>query len=108
MQTIEQVQAAWDALDRQAKLEAWDAFTRSIDYGDQGYDPYYLVLWPMYQIGSSPFEDEDRLDALFEIELSIEANEYYDAQIRAMDPYDAAFWDRFDPATADQLLGCPA
>lgn len=44
MQTIEQVQAAWAALDRQAKLEAWDEFTRSIDYGDQGFDPYYLVL----------------------------------------------------------------
>lgn len=54
MQTIEQVQAAWASLTDQAKIEAWDEFTRSIDYGDQGYDPYYLVLWPMWEAGVDP------------------------------------------------------
>lgn len=112
MQTIEQAQAAWDALDRQGQIEAWDAFTRSIDYGDQGYDPYYLVLWPMYEAGSSPFADEDeaaeREYALAMIEADLARNEYFDAQILAMDPCENAFWDRFEPATADQLMGCPA
>lgn len=27
--------------------------------------------------------------------------------ILANDPSDNAFWDRFDPATADAILGCP-
>ena len=107
MQTIEQVQAAWAALDRQAQLEAWDGFTRSIDYGDQGHDPYYLVLWPMWEMGCSPFEDEEREDALAMIELDLERNEYFDHQMLAMDPCENAFWDRFDPATADALMGCP-
>jgi hypothetical protein len=107
MQSIDQVQAAWAALDRQAQLEAWDAFTRSIDYGDQGFDPFYLVLWPMWEMGSSPFEDEDREYALAEIEADLARNEYFDAQIEAMDPCENAFWDRFTPEAADALLGCP-
>ena len=55
MQTINQVQAAWDAMDRQGQLEAWDSFTRAIDYGEQGYHPYYLILWSLWVKGDEPF-----------------------------------------------------
>jgi hypothetical protein len=54
MQTIEQVQAAWAALDRQAQIEAWDAFTRAIDYGEAGWNEYFLVLMPMWEQGQEP------------------------------------------------------
>jgi hypothetical protein len=54
MHTIEHIQAAWKALPRSAKRKVWNAFTQSIDSGDQGYDPFYLVLWPMWQTGADP------------------------------------------------------
>ena len=107
MQTIEQVQAAWAALDRRAQIEAWDAFTRSIDYGDQGHDPFYLVLQPMWDAGTFPFEDEDIRDSIEELQHTSAADEWFDAMILANDPSDNAFWDRFDPATADAIMGCP-
>lgn len=75
MQTIEQVQAAWAALDRQAQIEAWDAFTRSIDYGDQGHDPFYLVLQPMWDAGTFPFEDEYIRDSIEELQHTSAADE---------------------------------
>ena len=58
MQTIDQVQAAWDAMDRQGQLEAWDSFTRAIDYGEQGYHPFYLILWSQWVKGDEPFPVE--------------------------------------------------
>ncbi len=59
MQTIDQVQAAWDAMDRQGQLEAWDSFTRAIDYGEQGYHPFYLILWSQWVKGDEPFMVDD-------------------------------------------------
>ena len=75
MQTIEQVQAAWAALDTQGQMEAWSEFTRDLDYGQAGWNPFYLILMPMWEQGKAPtfdlasaFNDEDFEDSELEMD----------------------------------------
>lgn len=105
MQTVQHVQTAWAALDRQSKIEAWADFTRSVDYGDQGYDPFYLVLWPLFEAGSSPFMDDDRSGAEAMIEAFIQKNEYFDAMIRAGGEDGSR--DGFSEDAAYSIIECP-
>ncbi len=87
MQTIEQIQAAWNAMDRQAQLESWDEFTRSIDYGDQGYHPFYSILFPMWARGEEP------IDTSFFVHLDDEEVEASEDDYAFMVPTDQGAFD---------------
>lgn len=54
MQTLEQLHAAWDALDARSQVEAWDEFTRDVDDGQAGWNRFYRILQPLYEVGEVP------------------------------------------------------
>ena len=110
--TAAEAQAAFKALSNDDQHAAWEKFSLDVDEGMAGWNPYYLYLNPLYWDGSSPFPEEDaaaeaayRSDAL---EMLNEVDHWNDACILAQDPSENAFWDRFDPQTADAIMGCPA
>ena len=92
MQTIEQVQTAWAALDRQAKLEAWDQFSRDLDYGQAGWNPYYLVLMPMWERGEQPVPAE----TFSMLDVDVEDDFDFDGEAYPM-PVEAAGFDQYIP-----------
>ena len=76
MQTVEQVKAAWNALDRQTQIEMWDEFTRALDEGMAGWHPYYLALMPMWERGEQPVIITSDYDFSLEYEPEIDLDAF--------------------------------
>ena len=53
------------------------------------------------------YETEMREQAEWEARNPPAADAWMDRCTLADDPSEALFWDRFDPESADRLLGCP-
>ena len=107
----------WTQHTEAQQLIEWRTFLASLDAGDAGYHRYYLVLMPLWDRGDVPaivqaeamdaYETEMREQAEWEARNPPAADAWMDRCTLADDPSEALFWDRFDPESADRLLGCP-
>ena len=107
--TAAEAQAAFTVLNSDEQHAAWEKFSLDVDEGMAGWNPFYFFFNPLYWAGSSPFPEEDAAaEAEHRAAALDDVDQWNDAWILAQDPSENAFWDRFDPQTADAIMGCPA
>ncbi len=96
MQSLEQVQAEWEALDVQGQMEAWDEFTRDVDYGQAGWNRFYPVLQPLYEAGETPIP-------------LLASGAWIDQGLGLQEPASEAdwIWDADEVQSLDDLYGAP-
>ena len=109
--TAAEAKAAFEALNAADQHAAWEKFSRDVDEGMSGWNPYYLYLTPLFWDGGSPFPEEDAAalaEYLEDLKHVAASDTWEDRCIRANDPGEEEFWNRFTPEAADLMLGCPA
>jgi hypothetical protein len=108
---------AWIQLSSEQQLDQWRSFLTALDAGDAGYHRYYSVLMPLRDRGEVPDVINDEQLAKLDAEMAHEArwavehpsfnDAWEDYCIQCSDPCTNEFWARFEPVTADRILGCP-
>ncbi|NEX91180.1 hypothetical protein [Caulobacter sp. 17J65-9] len=114
---IDAITSEWNALTLAQQEAAWMVFLKDLFAGEAPANRFFLVLMPLWDSCEAPEKVQDAALDLYDAEMQEElafnaryesaTNVWFDRAVTADDVADDAFWDRFDPAMAEAILGCP-